>query len=131
MKLNMVMIDGVDITSLVVADSYETTPEPVIAWQAKTLDGTTRMLTNGVKWVVRFRLHEFNPHVYPGIEAANTLYAAAARGYADVYFTAVHPGKERDMKAALEPTTLGKFVENDISSREYWARGPEIVLREL
>ena len=131
MKLNKVIIDNVDFTPFIVADSYKTTPDPVIAWEAKTLDGTTRRLTNGVKWGLRFRLHEFNPGVFPGLGVANTLYAAAARGYCSVYFSAVHPGQIKGITASLDPTTLSKLVESDISRGEYWASGPEIVLREL
>lgn len=131
MKQQYVFVDGLDFTPFIVAESYETTPEPVIAWESKTLDGTTRKLVSGVKWMLRFRLQTLDLSKYESKSVVNVLRAAASRGYAAVSFQAVQPGVEKEIVASLDSASFGKLLEVDSGDGIYFTRGAEIVLREL
>ena len=57
MKTMTFKIFGVDFSSVVNPKTYETWEEPVIAWEAAALDGSTRRVISRWRRGVRFRTH--------------------------------------------------------------------------
>lgn len=125
-------IDGVAFGSFVDEKTYSTVMEPVVQWEAKTLDGTTRRLSSGAKYRVSAKIFALQNSVVGNL--GSVLAAAVKRGYANVTFTSLQEQKDVSAVMAVDSVEFGSlcpYPADGDEVRGFFLRGTNISFREL
>lgn len=126
-------VNGKDWSQIVDAKTYETTLEPVIAWESTDLGGVTHRVISRWRYVVKFRTHPLIKlgfhNFYSDMKAAG---GPGAQGLANFTFFSFQEEKLVSKNMMIDAVSARKLLTQRHIYKDggVWVDGVEITLRE-